>query len=92
MKISVEFFGLAKQIVGEKIVEINLKDKYTLRDLTGELVKKYPKLLGKVIKEKTLKTIPPYMFNLDGRHTITNLEHKLKKGDKLLLLFVTIGG
>ena len=92
MKISIELFGLAKQIVGEKKVKINLQNKNTLKDLSQKLTKKYPKLLGKVIKEKTFKTIPPYMFNLDGRHTITNLEHKLKKGDKLLLLFVTVGG
>jgi len=92
VKISIELFGLAKQIVGEKKVKINLQNKNTLKDLSQKLTKKYPKLLGKVIKEKTFKTIPPYMFNLDGRHTITNLEHKLKKGDKLLLLFVTVGG
>jgi len=92
VKISVELFGLAKQIVGEKEVKIDLQNKKTLKDLTQELVKKYPKLLKTVIKEKTFKTIPPYMFNLDGKHTITDLNVKLKEDDKLLLLFVTIGG
>ncbi|GAH92346.1 unnamed protein product, partial [marine sediment metagenome] len=48
----------------------NFQNKNTLKDLSQELTKKYPKLLGKVIKEKTFKTIPPYMFNLDGKHTI----------------------
>ncbi|GAG71771.1 unnamed protein product [marine sediment metagenome] len=92
MRISVELFGLAKQIVGEKKVKINLQNKNTLKDLSQELTKKYPKLLGKVIKEKTFKTIPPYMFNLDGKHTITDLNFKLQEDNKLLLLFVTIGG
>lgn len=92
MKISVELFGLAKRIVGEKKIEIELKDKNTLKNLTQELIKKYPKLLGKVIKEKTLKTIAPYMFNLDGKQAISNLELELKEGDRLLLLFVTVGG
>lgn len=92
MKIIVELFGLAKRIIGKNIVEIELKDKNILKDLTKELVKKYPKLLGTVIKEKTFKTIPPYMFNLDGKHTITDLNFKLQEDNKLLLLFVTIGG
>ena len=92
MKIIVELFGLTKRIVGEKKIEIELKDKNTLKNLTQELIKKYPKLLGKVIKEKTLETIAPYMFNLDGKQAISNLELELKEGDRLLLLFATVGG
>jgi len=92
LKISVELFGLAKRIIGKKIVEIELKDKNTLKNLTKELVKKYPKLLGTVIKEKTFKTIAPYMFNLDGKQAISDLGYELKEGDRLLLLFATVGG
>jgi len=47
-------------------------------------VKKYPKLLGTVIKEKTFKTIAPYMFNLDGKQAISDLGYELKEGDRLV--------
>ena len=92
MKLTVELFGLARRLAGEKEVVVEVNDGATLRDVVIALAKKFPAFLGELVVPETYDLKAPYVFNIEGRRVVRNLEEKPKEDERLLLIFVTVGG
>ncbi len=92
MRVTVEFFGIARELANAKETDLELTEGSTLRDVVAALAKRYPKLVGPIIDESAAGLIAPYLFNLDGRQTTQNLDQRPEDGQHILLLFALAGG
>jgi molybdopterin converting factor small subunit len=92
MQLTVEMFGLARRLSGEREVAIEIDSGATLRDVVVALTKRFPAFLGPLVVPETYELVEPYFFNYGGRRTARSLDEKPTEGDRLLLFFVTLGG
>jgi len=92
MQLTVELFGLARRLSGEKEVMVEVSDEATLRNVVVALTRRFPAFLGPLVVPETYELVEPYFFNYDGRRVSKSLEEKPKEDDRLLLLFTEAGG
>jgi len=81
MKIRLKFFAGYRELIGEKEMEVDMKEGRRLADLLQDLYKKYPKL--EAFKEGIICSINKEYAPLD---------RKLKEGDEVALLPPVSGG
>ena len=91
-KLRVELFGMARNLVQAKEVDIEVGDTGTFRDVAANLAATYPALLGHVVVPETHDLIEPYFFNVEARRVVRNLDEIPEEGKPLLLFFVDAGG
>jgi molybdopterin converting factor small subunit len=94
MRVQVELFGLPRIIAGEKTVTLSLQDDATFRDVVRALGKRFPELMGDVIKPEGEALQSPNILNLNGRRMIQphQMEESVSDGDKLVLMSMSAGG
>ena len=92
MQVTVELFGLARRLSGEKEVRVEVGNGATLRDVVAALAARFPAFLGPLVVPDTHDMVEPYFFNYDGRRAARSLEEKPENNDRLLLLLMTLGG
>lgn len=92
MLLTVELFGLARRLSGEKEVTVKVGDGATLRDVVVALTGRFPGFLGPLVVPETYELEEPYFFSYDGRRVAKSLEEKPQEGDRLLLFLLDAGG
>ncbi len=92
MRITVEFYGLARQRTGEKAVTVELEGTATARALVALLAERYPPLIGPVIGPECDRLVEPHVLNVDGRTVVHDLDRALPEGKPVCLMFVVAGG
>jgi molybdopterin converting factor small subunit len=90
-KLTVELFGPARRLSGQKQVTLEMHDGATLHEVIVMLAERFPQLAGPVI-EPEHQLSGSYMLNYNGRRTARSLDEKPAEGDRLLLLPVDAGG
>ena len=90
-KVTVEMFGPARRLSGQKQVAVELGAGGTLHDMLAILAEKFPQLVGSVIEPQN-RLSGSYILNYDGKRTARSLDETLEEGDRLLLLPVDAGG
>jgi len=90
-KLTVEMFGPARRLSGQKQVAINVNTGATLQDVVALLAEEFPQLVGTVI-EPPCRLSASYMLNYDGKRAARSLDETPQEGDRLLLLPVDAGG
>jgi molybdopterin converting factor small subunit len=90
-KLTVELFGPARRLSGQKQVALEMGDGATLRDVVAMLAERFPQLVGSVI-EPEYQLSSSYMLNYNGKRTARSLDEIPGDGDRLLLLPVDAGG
>lgn len=81
MKISVKLFALYHEIIGKRVVILEIPINTTIRDLKSILVKKNPEL-------KKYET--SFIFTINNNYAKDNL--RLKAGDKIAVFPSVSGG
>ena len=92
IRISVELFGTARMACGQRLVEIDVPDEATSKEVVAILAETCPELIGKVILDDVTGLQKSYMFNLNGTEFISDDRLHLKTGDTLLLFSSQAGG
>lgn len=92
MRLTVELFGLARRLSGEKEVTVEVGDEAALRDVVVALSKRFPAFLGPLVVPRTYELKEPYFFNYNGQRVAKSLDEKPKEGDRLVLFLVDAGG
>ena len=92
MELTVELFGLARRLSGQKEVTVGVSDGATLRDVVVTLTQRFPAFLGPLVDPETYDLNKSYLFNYDGRRVAQSLEERPQEGDRLLVLLVDAGG
>jgi molybdopterin converting factor small subunit len=88
---TLELFGMARELVGAPDVELDVAEPATLRSLLGELARRYPKLSGAVLDPDTHAPIEPHALLLDGRRA-SGMDEPVRAADRPVLLIIPSGG
>jgi molybdopterin converting factor small subunit len=89
--LTLELFGPARRLCGQKQVTIEIGAEGTLRHVVAALAEHFPQLIGSVIEPQN-QLSESYIFNYDGRRTARSLDEIPEEGEPLLLLPVDAGG
>ena len=89
--VTVELFGPARRLSGQKQIALEISDGATLRDVVAELAGRFPRLVASVI-EPEYRLTGSYMINYNGKRTAGSLDETPEEGDHLLMLPVDAGG
>lgn len=90
-KLTIELFGPARRLSGQKQVTLEMKDEATLRDVIAILAERFPQLVGSAV-ESGHQLSSSYILNFNGKRTARSLDEKPEEGDRLLLLPIDAGG
>jgi len=94
MKIFVELNGLARSMVGQKMLEVNMEEEATYQDIIRFLAKKYPELIGLLIDRdgETFLSSNMFIINGDLRTPAMILSEHPQEAIKLVLMSLITGG
>jgi len=89
--ITLELFGMARELVGAPSVSLDVGEPAPLRTLLAELAARYPQLVGQVLDATTNAPLDPNVVLLDGRRA-QGLDEPIGDADRPCLLFLPSGG
>ncbi len=92
MRVTVEVFGIVRDLVGGPTVELELPEPGTAGQALLALAARHPRLVGPVLEPDGAAPNPHYLLNLEGRRFLQDLEEPLPEGSHLLLLAAPAGG
>lgn len=94
ISVTVEFTGLAKDIVGKQEVTFTFKEGTTYGEIVRQLAILYPGLVGILIAEDGETFLSSNMFVIDGdlANPAMILEEYPKDGERIHLMSVITGG
>ncbi len=92
VQVTVEMFGYARRLAGNREVVLELDKEGTIRDVVIALGKRYPSLVGSIIEPGTHELVSPFFLNVDGRRVVNDFEAIPRDGERLILFFVDAGG
>jgi molybdopterin converting factor small subunit len=90
--VNVELFGNARLLAGRSLVRLNVADDCALRDIAEEIGRRYPALVGTVVREDLTGFLDSYTVNLNGVEFINDRHQRLSEGDSLLVFSSQAGG
>jgi molybdopterin converting factor small subunit len=85
--VTIEFFGMPRQRAGRAALEVSAG---TPAEALAEVERACPALAGLV--QPGARLSPHYVLSRDGQEFVTDLQQKLRPGDRLLLLSADAGG
>ena len=92
IKCVVEIFGLSHEITNLQKVEVELRDKATLKDVIAALRRDITALEGPVIRAGEDRLVEHFGFNINGRFYLDDTEVQIQDGDRIVLLALATGG
>jgi len=94
MQIIIEFTGLARQIVGQKEVTLQLAPGTTYAHIVELLGREYPGLIGTLIDTDGVTFLSSNMFIINGDMALPAMvmDESPGEGDRLSLVSVITGG
>lgn len=88
---TIELYGYPRLLAGRKAVTVTATSA-TLADLVTAMGQVCPQLVGQVVSGDGQRLLDGYIFNVNGRQFVANLEVRLSPGDTVLLLSSQAGG
>lgn len=92
MRVIVEFFGVPRRLTGIAEKPVEVPDDADLRRLLHSVRVQFGALSPSVISPDTGELVPPYMLSIDGVTVPRDLGHRLREGDRVLILSSLVGG
>lgn len=94
MRLTVEFTGLAKQIVGHREIELELPAGTTFAGVVERLGSLHPALIGTLIDADGKTFLSSNMFIINGDMALPAMvmDEQPREGDRLVLVSVITGG
>ncbi len=91
-KLSVQIYGIPREIAPLNDVELELPDQANLRDIINALKQKMPELEGPVICKGLNQLVEFYKFNVNGCFHYDDMDFQIHKGDRIALISPITGG
>lgn len=94
MKIEVEFTGFAQAITHQKVIQLELPEGTTYREIVKLLGQKYPELVGLLIDVdgETFLSSNMFIVNGDMVSPAMVMDESPRDGDRLILMSLITGG
>jgi len=92
MRLTVEFFGLLRQLTGVNESQLEFEGSVDLHGVVEELGRRFPRLIdeGVILQDRELS--PSFVFSINGRIVAQNLNARVADNDSLLLISAIWGG
>ncbi len=89
----VELYGLARVLVGQKLIEVRLPAGASVQDLLAELGARRPDLVGRVLRDDCSGVTEGQSLAINGLSFVEEpASVTLKHGDRVLILANAAGG
>lgn len=92
MRLTVEFFGVARHLAGVEECQLDFVEGANLHDVVMELGHSFPRLVEEKLIENERELAPSFALSINGRMVTQNLDVRLVDNDRLLLISATWGG
>lgn len=94
MMIHFEFTSVAREITGQRVIQMDITGGSSYRDIIHLVAQKYPGLLGIFIDEKSLELSSGCLLTRNGIETIMpdDMQKCPEDGDHLMLIIFIVGG
>ena len=92
VSVTVELFGSARLLAGQREVEITAPAHCSMRELVSSLAAAVPELVGGVVCEEGTSLEGSYVFNLNGVRFLDEDDVALGQKDRVLLFSSQAGG
>jgi molybdopterin converting factor small subunit len=94
MKVTVEFTGLARDIAGEKTIQLELPERATYREVVRLLAERHPGLVNILISpdRETFLSSNMFVINGDMANPAMVPDESPQEGDHLILVSLVTGG
>jgi hypothetical protein len=93
-QVLVEFTGISRVLTGKSEYILSVADDSDVNEIIRMLGRKFPALVGEVIKADGETLIPTNLFSVNGKQILNEgqQEYKPIDGDRLILLSLLAGG
>ena len=92
MRLTVEFFGVARHLTGVEECQLEFEEGADLHDVVMELGHRFPVLVEEKLIENERELAPSFALSINGRRVAQNLDVRLVDNDRLLLISAVWGG
>lgn len=94
MKVTIEFTGLARDIAGEKTIQLELPERATYREVVRLLAARHPALVNVLIApdRETFLSSNMFVINGDMANPAMLPDESPQEGDHLILVSLVTGG
>jgi len=94
MNVEIEFIGISRLLTNTSKVTLSIDEKTTYHDLVISLAKKFPSLVGQIIKAGSFEFYPSNMFSINGKRMVKpdEMDHLVQAGDHLVVMSILAGG
>lgn len=93
-KVKVKSFSVIRDVLGAEVVEIDVKEPQTVGGLFDELVRQYGQRFKEKIWDPNTGQIAPFLIKLNESliRSTNDMEHEIKTGDEIAIIFPIGGG
>ena len=93
-KVKVKSFSVIRDVLGSEVVKIDVKEPQTVGGLFDELVRQYGQRFKEKIWDPNTGQIAPFLIKLNESmiRSTNDMEHKIKNGDEIAIIFPIGGG
>ena len=92
MRVTVEFFGVARYLAGVAECQLELEEGADLHDVVMELGHRFPLLVEEKLIDNKRELAPSFALSINGRMVTQNLDVRLVDNDHVLLISAIWGG
>jgi molybdopterin converting factor small subunit len=92
MRVTVEFFGVARHFAEVADCELELDEGARLGDVVRELAQRFPRLVGDRVIGQGEELSQSFALSINGGMVTQNLDVRIADNDRLLLISATWGG
>ena len=93
-RVKVKSFSVIRDVLGAEVIEINVNQPETVGGLFAEMVRRHGQAFKEKIWDPNTGQIAPFLIKLNESviRSTTDMDHKIKNGDEIAIIFPIGGG
>jgi MoaD family protein len=93
-KVKVKSFSVIRDVLGSDVVELKINGRETVGGLLDELLRKYGQPLKSKIWDPNTGQMAPFLIKLNDSiiSSTIDIDHRIKNGDEIAIIFPIGGG
>jgi MoaD family protein len=94
VRVKVKSFSVIRDVLGAEVIEIEVKKRQNIGGLFDELLRRYGQAFKEKIWDPNTGQIAPFLIKLNESliRSTSDMDHKIKNGDEIAIIFPIGGG